>query len=107
MAVNKIANMNEIKGVTFTALATTNKTFELKGNDLKTMLLIENTATANGTVTIGAGTSAHACGELVLTAPVGVSVVCIDSAKYKNVNNGTIAIKGSATTLSVAVVERP
>lgn len=100
---------NEILNVTTVALAgaTTDKAFEWNGNDDRLILVVENSGTTDGSITIKAGDGIQGVNDLTLTVKAGTNLVKLDSGRFKNVtgtNKGKILVSG-ATTIKVAVVE--
>jgi hypothetical protein len=84
--------------------ANTEKAIEWKESDEK-MTLVINASSAT-TLTVKAGNSIQGVNDLTLTVPVGISLVKLESGRFKNVsgtNKGKIVVK-SAGTPSVGVV---
>ncbi len=96
---------NEIATATLTKLtAATATPLEWKESDEK-MILVVN-ATTETTLTVKAGNGIQGVCDLELTVPVGVSLVKLESGRFKNVsgeNKGKIVVV-SAGTPSVGVV---
>lgn len=100
-----ITMRNEIVKAELTALtASTAKAIEWSENDNK-MILVINATTAT-TLTVKAGNGIQGVADLTLNVPVGVSLVKLESGRFKNVsgeNKGKIVVV-SAGTPSVGVV---
>lgn len=100
-----ITMRNEIVKAELTALtASAAKAIEWSENDNK-MILVVNATTAT-TLTIKAGNGIQGVADLTLNVPVGVSLVKLESGRFKNVsgeNKGKIVVV-SAGTPSVGVV---
>lgn len=96
---------NEIVKAELTALtASTEKAIEWSENDNKMILVVQ--ATTATTLTVKAGNGIQGVADLVLTVPVGISLVKLESGRFKNVsgdNKGKIMVV-SAGTPSVGVV---
>lgn len=78
--------------------ANTDKAIEWSENDQK-MILVVN-ATAATTLTVKAGNSIQGVCDLTLTVPVGVSLVKLESGRFKNVtgeNKGKIVVVSPGT----------
>lgn len=100
-----ITMRNEIVKAELTALtASTEKAIEWSENDNKMILVVQ--ATTATTLTVKAGNGIQGVADLVLTVPVGISLVKLESGRFKNVsgdNKGKIMVV-SAGTPSVGVV---
>lgn len=100
-----ITMRNEIVKADLVALTkNTEKAIEWSENDNKMILVIN--ATAATTLTVKAGNGIQGVADLTLTVPVGVSLVKLESGRFKNVsgeNKGKIVVV-SADTPSVGVV---
>lgn len=100
-----ITMRNEIVKAELTALtANTTKAIEWSENDNKMILVID--ATTATTLTVKAGNGIQGVADLTLNVPVGVSLVKLESGRFKNVsgeNKGKIVVV-SAGTPSVGVV---
>lgn len=87
--------------------ANTAKPLEWSESDEKMVLVVQNTTSADATLTVKAGNGIQGVVDLTLTVPKqAVSLVKLDSGRFKNVsgeNKGKIVVV-SATALSVAVV---
>ncbi|MBQ3063985.1 MAG: hypothetical protein IJC99_04205 [Clostridia bacterium] len=99
---------NEIATPALTALtANTAKALEWSESDEKMVLVVQNTASADATLTVKAGNGIQGVVDLTLTVPKqAVSLVKLDSGRFKNVsgeNKGKIVVV-SATALSCGVV---
>lgn len=100
---------NEILNVTTEALAgaTTDKALAWNGNDDRLILVVENSGSTDGSITIKAGDGIQGVNDLTLTAKAGINLVKLDSGRFKNVtgtNKGKIVVRGAAS-IKVAVVE--
>lgn len=95
----KLTMRNDIATPELTALtANTEKAIEWSENDDK-MILVVN-ATAETTLTVKAGNSIQGVCDLTLTVPVGVSLVKLESGRFKNVsgeNKGKIVVVSAGT----------
>jgi hypothetical protein len=103
----KVTMRNEIATPTLTALtANTEKALEWSENDAKMILVISNSGDTAVSLTVKAGNGIQGVVDLTLSAPKGVSLVKLDSGRFKFVsgtNKGKIVVK-SASTPSVGVV---
>ena len=104
-----ITKMNEApKGFSFTAGVVAGTQLDFTGRDDKTLILMNNTGSAKGTVTFTKGTGIQGVTDVTFDVPVGFSVVTLDSGFFKQMNGdskGCIVAKPSATTIAFAVVE--
>ena len=96
---------NDIATPTLTALtANTARAIEWPESDEKMVLVVQNTASSDATLTVKAGNGLQGVVDLTLTVPKqAVSLVKLDSGRFKNVsgeNKGKIVVV-SATALSV------
>ena len=102
----KVTMRNEITTPTLTALtANTEKALEWSENDAKMILVISNSGDTAVSLTVKAGNGIQGVVDLTLSAPKGVSLVKLDSGRFKFVsgtNKGKIVVK-SAGTPSVGV----
>lgn len=102
----KVTMRNEIATPTLTALtANTEKALEWSENDAKMILVISNSGDTAVSLTVKAGNGIQGVVDLTLSAPKGVSLVKLDSGRFKFVsgtNKGKIVVK-SAGTPSVGV----
>ena len=96
-----ITMRNTIATPTLTALvANTPTTIQWPESDEKMILVINNTGSASVTLTVEAGNSIQGVADLSVTVPVGVSLLKLESGRFKNVtgsNKGSIVIKSSGT----------
>ncbi len=96
---------NTLVSPTLEALtANTAKGIEWSENDMKMILVISATAATD--LTIKAGDSIQGTADEVLTVPKGVSLVKLESGRFKNVtgeNKGKIVVVSTGTP-SVGVV---
>lgn len=96
---------NEIATVELTALtAKTDTPIEWREGDDKMILVIQ--ATAATTLTVKAGNGIQGVADHTLTVPVGVSLVKLESGRFKNVsgeNKGSIVVNAAAA-VSVGTV---
>lgn len=65
--------------------------------DHKTIFILNNTDAAAVTVTFKAGNSYHGVNDLAISAPVGISVVWLDSADFVDKDTGEITVTTAAT----------
>lgn len=97
---------NKVATLTLTALtANTEKALEWSENDAKMILVVNNGGDAAVSLTVKAGNGIQGVADLTLSIPKGVSLVKLDSGRYKFVsgpNKGKIVVK-SAGTPSVGV----
>ena len=102
-----ITMRNEIVKAELSALtANTAKAIEWKENDNKMILVVQNSGSAATTLTVKAGNGIQGVADLVLTVPVGVNLVKLESGRFKNVsgeNKGKIVVVSPGTP-SVGVV---
>lgn len=98
---------NKIVTPTLTALtANTEKALDWSENDAKMILVISNSGDTAVSLTVKAGNGIQGVADLTLSAPKGVSLVKLESGRFKFVsgtNKGKIVVK-SAGTPSVGVV---
>lgn len=94
-----ITMRNDIATPTLTALtANTDKALDWSENDQKMILVIS--ATASTTLTVKAGNGIQGVADLLLTIPEGVSLVKLESGRFKNVsgtNKGKIVVNSTGT----------
>ena len=95
----------------FTAVdASDGAEFAMSGRDDKTLLLVQNSATSEGTVTVKAGNGIQGVNDLIVTIPASsTTALVLDSGRYKNVSGpskGKVIVFGS-TKVGLAVVELP
>lgn len=86
-------------------VASTDTLIEFDGSDERSVMVVN--ASAATTLTVKAGDSFMASEPLVLDIPKGVSLIKLDSGRFKNVkgaNKGKITVN-SAGTPSIAIVE--
>ncbi len=89
-----------------TAITTTGVDIDFNGKDEMTLLLITSTASSAVTLTIAKGTGIQAVADETVSVPANKTVgVVLESAKFKNLKDGTVNIKASATGTTVQVVE--
>lgn len=102
----EVTLINNIVKPTLTALtANTAKAIDWDENDHKMVMVINNTGSSTTTLTVLAGNGIQGSADLTLSVPVGVSLLKLESGRFKNVsgdNKGKIVIK-SAGTPSVGV----
>lgn len=65
--------------------------------DHKTVFLFNNTDSAAASVTIKAGNTYHGVKDLVLSVPVGISMIWFDSADFVDKSSGEITVVTTAT----------
>lgn len=100
---------NEILNVTTVALAgaSTDTALEWNGSDDRLILVVENSGSTDGSITIKAGDGIQGVNDLTLTVKAGLNLVKLESGRFKNVtgtNKGKILVRG-ANTIKVKVVE--
>ena len=92
---------NEIATPTLTALtANTPTPVEFTDRDDKMVLVIQNTGSAATDLTVKAGNGIQGVNDLVLAVPVGVSLIKLESGRFKNVsgeNKGKIVVSSTGT----------
>ena len=92
---------NDIATPTLEALtANTAKALELSERDDKMTLVINNTGSAATSLTVKAGNGIQGVADLTLTVPVGVSLVKLESGRFKFVtgdNKGKIVVVSPGT----------
>ncbi len=102
-----VVRRNEIAAVELEALtANTEKAVPWEGADEKNILVVQNTGSAATTLTIKAGNGIQGVADKTLAVAVGVSLVKLESGRFKNVsgtNKGKIVVM-SAGTPKVGVV---
>lgn len=85
--------------------------FAMHGRDDKTLLLVQNSATSEGTVTVKAGNGIQGVNDLSIAVPASsTTALVLDSGRYKNVSGndrGKVVVLGSAATIKLAVIELP
>jgi len=101
----EVTMRNNIATPALTALtANTDKAIDWSENDQKMILVIS--ASSATTLTVKAGNGIQGVADLTLTVPEGVSLVKLESGRFKNVsgtNKGKVVVK-SAGTPKVGVV---
>lgn len=93
---------------TFAAGKTAGTSIDFTGEDEKTLILFNNTATSAGTAVITAGTGIQGVKDITVNVPTGFSAMVLESGFHKRTtgdNKGGVVIKPSATTITVAAVE--
>ena len=85
--------------------------FAMSGRDDKTLVLVQNSASSEGTVTVKAGNGIQGVNDLTVTVPASsTTALVLDSGRYKNVSGndrGKVVVLGSAATIKLAVIELP
>ena len=80
---------------------------DFSGGDGRTVLLLNNTTSAEATATVKAGNGLQGVADEVIIVPAsGMVAVCLESGRFKNVSGdlkGKVQIVPSATTLELAV----
>lgn len=83
----------------------------MNGHDERTVVVVQNTATSSGTVTIKAGNGIQGVADEVFSVPASSTTFIVpESGRFKNVSGddkGKMIIKGSAATITVAVIKLP
>ena len=95
----------------FTALdASDGAAYDASGRDDKTLLLVQNSATSEGTLTVKAGNGIQGVNDLSVVVPASSTVgLVLESGRFKKISGddkGKIILAGAAT-LKVAVVKLP
>lgn len=102
----EVTMRNNIATPTLTALtANTEKALDWSENDAKMILVISNSGDSAVSLTVKAGNGIQGVADLTLSAPGGISLVKLESGRFKFVsgaNKGKIVVK-SAGTPSVGV----
>ena len=80
--------------------------------DFKRVILVNNTGTGNGTVTVKAGNGIQGVndGETYSVASGGFAAIRLDDGRFKNVSGDDkdfVVVTTSAGTVKVAVIELP
>lgn len=89
-----------------TAITTSGVKVDFSGKDEMILLLIASTASSAVTVTISKGNGIQAVADETVSIPAGKTCgIVLESAKFKNLSDGTVSIKASATGTTVQVVE--
>ena len=91
---------------TFTAGKTAGTTIDFQGEDEKTLILFN--ASAAGTCVITAGTGIQGVNDVTVNVPSGFSAMVLESGAAKQItgdNKGSVLLKPSATSISIAAVE--
>lgn len=90
---------NNLANVELTTLtANTEKTLDWSENDAKMVLVIHNSGSSATDLTVKAGNGIQGVADLALTVPVGVSLVKLESGRFKFVsgaNKGKIIVKST------------
>lgn len=101
-----ITMRNDIATPALEALtANTAKALEWSENDAKMVLVINNGTSAASSLTVKAGNGIQGVCDMTLTVPKGISLVKLESGRFKNVsgdNKGKIVVVSPAA-LSVGV----
>ena len=91
--------------------ATDGAAFPMSGRDDKTLLLVQNSATSEGSVTVKAGNGIQGVNDLTVSVPASsTTALVLDSGRYKNVSGadkGKVIVHGSAATIKLAVIVLP
>lgn len=94
--------------IDFTALSTSGVTVDFEGRDNRTAIIIQNTASSEGTVTVVSGTGIQGVTDITVTVPANKFVVLrLESGEFKQTkgtDKGCVILKG-ATTLKAACAE--
>lgn len=102
----EVTMRNNIATPTLTALtANAEKALDWSENDAKMILVISNSGDSAVSLTVKAGNGIQGVADLTLSAPKGISLVKLESGRFKFVsgaNKGKIVVK-SAETPSVGV----
>lgn len=99
---------NTPEKVTLTAFsANTDTPVAWNGND-DHMILVLSVTTSASTITVKAGNSIQGVSDLSFSAPVGTSLIKLESGRFKNVsgiNKGKIVLSSSSANASWGVAE--
>ena len=91
-----------------TLTADTDKSIVWSENDAKMVLVVNNATTDEATLTVKAGNGIQGVCDITLEVPVGISLVKLESGRFKNVsgaNKGKIVIVSpEALTVGVAAL---
>lgn len=83
----------------------------LNHHDERTVIIVQNTATASGTVTLKAGNGIQGvCDEVCTIAASSTVLIVPESGRFKVVSGadkGKLIISASANTIKVAVIQLP
>ena len=86
----------------------TSKALEWSENDEKMVLVINNEGSSSAALTVKAGNGIMGVTDLALTVPQGISLVKLESSRFKNVsgeNKGKIVVQAnSALKIGVAAL---
>ena len=104
----RIAEASLPTAFTFAAGKTAGNVIDFQGEDEKTVILFNNTASSAGTAVITAGTGIQGVADITVDVPTGFSAMVVESGFHKQTtgtNKGGLVIKPSAATITVAAVE--
>lgn len=83
----------------------------LDGHDERSVIMVQNTASAAGTVTIKAGNGIQGVADEAYTVPASSTTFIVpESGRFKNISGadkGKLIINASAATITVAVIKLP
>lgn len=90
---------NTISGAITAQAITASDTITIPADfkDHKTVFQFNNTNSGSASVTIKKGDSYQGVNDLVLTVPVGISMIWLDSAKFADKKTGVITVTTTAT----------
>lgn len=89
-----------------TAITTAGIEVDFNGQDDRTLLLVTSGASSAVTLTILNGNGIQAVGDETISVAAGKTVaIVLESMRYKNLKNGTVKLKASATGLTVQPIE--
>ena len=89
-----------------TAITTAGIEVDFDGQDDRTLLLVTSGANAAVTLTVLNGNGIQAVGDETFSVAAGKTVaIVLESMRFKNLKNGTVKLKASATGLTVQPIE--
>lgn len=104
----RITEPAEPLAFTFTAGKVAGTTIDFEGEDEKTLILFNNTAETAGTATIMKGDGIQGVADVKVDVPSGFSSMVLESGSFKQLtgtNKGSVLIKPSAATITIAAIE--
>ena len=88
-----------------TALSADGAEIDFKGQDVKTVILVENSGSAAGDITFKAGNGIQGVADLIESVPAGATMAfVVESGAFKA--NGVVKVNG-ATTMKVGALLLP
>lgn len=114
---HKVGRVNEaMTAVANTALFTAvdaadGAEFVMNSRDDKTLVLVQNSASSEGSVTVKAGNGVQGVADLTVSIPASsTTALVLDSGRYKNVSGpdrGKVVVLGGAATIKLGVIVLP